>query len=202
MRRASSASRRSSSRTDRLKELRDLGLGTFLDPCPMDIGRDVNFMAEAASSAGIQLICATGLYRKTSATPPISTATDCRYCRRLRGRADRGNSAHRGESRSHQMRDLQGKDHRVQGEVPASRRPRASEDRRAHHHAYRRGYDGPRQLEIFASERVDLKHVIVGHSCGASDLRYHTDMLDRDATWASIASGWIFCIPTACASPR
>lgn len=31
--------------TDRIKELRDLGLGTFLDPCPMDIGRDVNFMA-------------------------------------------------------------------------------------------------------------------------------------------------------------
>ena len=39
--------------TDRLKELRDLGLGTFLDPCPTDIGRDVNFMAEAAGAADI-----------------------------------------------------------------------------------------------------------------------------------------------------
>ena len=33
---------------ERLKEVRDLGLETFLDPCPMDIGRDVNFMAEVA----------------------------------------------------------------------------------------------------------------------------------------------------------
>ena len=56
--------------TDRLKELRDLGLGTFLDPCPMDIGRDVNFMAEAASSAGIQLICATGLYKEEEGATP------------------------------------------------------------------------------------------------------------------------------------
>ena len=30
----------------------------------MDIGRDVNFMAEAAGAAGIQLICATGLYKE------------------------------------------------------------------------------------------------------------------------------------------
>lgn len=50
--------------TDRLKELRDLGLNTFLDPCPMDIGRDVEFIAEAAGASGIQLICTTGLYKE------------------------------------------------------------------------------------------------------------------------------------------
>jgi phosphotriesterase-related protein len=38
---------------------------------------------------------------------------------------------------------------------------------------------GREQLDIFASEGVDLAHVVIGHSCGASDLRYHTDMLDR-----------------------
>ena len=38
---------------------------------------------------------------------------------------------------------------------------------------------GREQLDIFAAEGVDLKHVIIGHSCGSSDLRYHTDMLDR-----------------------
>lgn len=41
------------------------------------------------------------------------------------------------------------------------------------------GTMGREQLDIFVSEGVELKHVIVGHSCGASDLRYHTDMLDR-----------------------
>ena len=30
---------------DVLQELRDLGVSSFLDPCPMDLGRDVEFMA-------------------------------------------------------------------------------------------------------------------------------------------------------------
>src|ERR1700730_8939738 len=49
---------------ERLKEVRDLGLETFVDPCPMDIGRDVNFMAEVASASGVNIVCATGLYKE------------------------------------------------------------------------------------------------------------------------------------------
>jgi phosphotriesterase-related protein len=49
---------------ERLKELRDLGLETFVDPCPMDIGRDVSFMAEIASASGMRVICSTGLYKE------------------------------------------------------------------------------------------------------------------------------------------
>ena len=45
---------------ERLKELRDLGLGTFVDPCPLDIGRDVRFMAEVADAPGVRVISATG----------------------------------------------------------------------------------------------------------------------------------------------
>ncbi|MGH7917054.1 MAG: phosphotriesterase family protein, partial [Candidatus Binataceae bacterium] len=41
------------------------------------------------------------------------------------------------------------------------------------------GTMGREQLDIFQSEGVDFSKVIIGHSCGASDLRYHTDMLDR-----------------------
>ena len=49
---------------DRLKELKDLGLQSFVDPCPMDIGRDVNFMAEVAEASGVRIVCATGLYKE------------------------------------------------------------------------------------------------------------------------------------------
>src|SRR5713226_5168353 len=41
---------------DRLKETRDLGLKSMVDPCPMDIGRDIIFMAEAAQASGINII--------------------------------------------------------------------------------------------------------------------------------------------------
>ena len=49
---------------ERLKELNDLGLQSFVDPCPMDIGRDVSFMAEVGVGVGRAIICATGLYKE------------------------------------------------------------------------------------------------------------------------------------------
>jgi len=38
---------------------------------------------------------------------------------------------------------------------------------------------GREQLDIFAAEGIDLQRVVIGHSCGTADLRYHVDMLDR-----------------------
>ena len=49
--------------TDKLAELRALGVSSFLDPCPMDLGRDVEFMAEVAQRSGMQIVCATGAYK-------------------------------------------------------------------------------------------------------------------------------------------
>ena len=45
-----------------LEELKDLGLQTLVDPCPMDLGRDVTFLAEASERSGIRIICTTGVY--------------------------------------------------------------------------------------------------------------------------------------------
>ena len=49
---------------DRLQELTGLGVKTFLDPCPMDLGRDVEFMAEVAQRSGMRIICTTGAYKQ------------------------------------------------------------------------------------------------------------------------------------------
>jgi phosphotriesterase-related protein len=49
---------------DKLQELRGLGVRTFVDPCPSDLGRDVEFMAECAQRSGMQIICATGAYKE------------------------------------------------------------------------------------------------------------------------------------------
>jgi phosphotriesterase-related protein len=49
---------------DKLQELRGLGVRTFVDPCPSDLGRDVEFMAEVAQRSGMQIICATGAYKQ------------------------------------------------------------------------------------------------------------------------------------------
>ena len=43
------------------------------------------------------------------------------------------------------------------------------------------GTMGREQLAILAEEHVDPRRVVIGHSCGSADLRYHTDLLDRGA---------------------
>jgi phosphotriesterase-related protein len=49
---------------DRMQELIGFGVATFLDPCPMDLGRDVEFMAEVAERSGMRIICTTGAYKQ------------------------------------------------------------------------------------------------------------------------------------------
>jgi len=52
---------------DRIEEMKSLGIKSMLDPCPNDLGRDVEFMAEVAQATGFQIICATGLYKEAEA---------------------------------------------------------------------------------------------------------------------------------------
>jgi len=49
---------------DRIEELKSLGFTSMLDPCPSDLGRDVELMAKVAQQTGFQIICATGLYKQ------------------------------------------------------------------------------------------------------------------------------------------
>jgi phosphotriesterase-related protein len=47
---------------DRIEELKSAGYRSLVDPCPMDMGRDVELMREVAIRTGFNIICATGLY--------------------------------------------------------------------------------------------------------------------------------------------
>lgn len=55
---------------DRIAELQDLGFTTLLDPCPSDLGRDVELAAKVAQQTGFQIICATGLYKQNEGGHP------------------------------------------------------------------------------------------------------------------------------------
>jgi len=50
---------------DRIQELQALGFSTLVDPCPNDLGRDVELMAKVAQHTGFHIICATGLYKQS-----------------------------------------------------------------------------------------------------------------------------------------
>lgn len=49
---------------DKMQELAAHGVRTLVDPCPMDLGRDVEFMARVADRSGMQIVCATGAYKE------------------------------------------------------------------------------------------------------------------------------------------
>ncbi len=55
---------------DRIAEMQDLGFRSLLDPCPSDLGRDVELTAAVAQKTGFQIICATGLYKQAEGGYP------------------------------------------------------------------------------------------------------------------------------------
>ena len=55
---------------EKLKEIKSLGVSSFVDPCPMELGRDPEFAAEVADKAGMRVIIATGLYNEALGIPP------------------------------------------------------------------------------------------------------------------------------------
>src|SRR6266542_4547984 len=54
---------------DRMQGLLDYGIRTFVDPCPIECGRDPELMAEIAQRSGMQIVCATGLYYEEIGIP-------------------------------------------------------------------------------------------------------------------------------------
>lgn len=49
---------------DAFQKLHAYGVRTVVDPCPMDLGRDVEICAEVAQRSGVNLICTTGMYNE------------------------------------------------------------------------------------------------------------------------------------------
>ena len=54
---------------DAFQRLHGYGVRTVVDPCPTDLGRDVEFCAEVSQRSGITLICTTGVYTEALGIP-------------------------------------------------------------------------------------------------------------------------------------
>ncbi|MEQ8841033.1 MAG: hypothetical protein RIB98_08630 [Acidimicrobiales bacterium] len=49
---------------DHVERLKALGYSSMIDPCPNDLGRDIELMVAVAEATGFNIICATGLYKE------------------------------------------------------------------------------------------------------------------------------------------
>lgn len=49
---------------EKVQQLQALGYASMIDPCPSDLGRDIELMVAVAEATGFNIICATGLYKE------------------------------------------------------------------------------------------------------------------------------------------
>ncbi|HYY05684.1 MAG TPA: phosphotriesterase-related protein [Candidatus Limnocylindria bacterium] len=172
---------------ERMQELRALGVRTLLDPCPIDLGRDVELMAEVAERSGVRIVCATGLYKEDLGAPAyfkfrtqfgdaLAEMTDL-FVRELSegiggtriraGVIKVATSAHRITPYEELVLRAAGRAHRATGAPITTHTDE--------------GTMGAEQLDILTAEGVPPHAIVVGHSCGSSNLDYHLALLDRGA---------------------
>jgi len=172
---------------DRMAELHALGVRALVDPCPIDLGRDVELMAEVAERSRVRIVCATGLYKEDFGAPAyfkfraqfgdaVAEMTELFVGELTQGIGETGiragiikvaTSAHKITPYEELVLRAAARAHRETG-VPITTHTDE-------------GTMGPEQLDILTGEGVAPSAIVVGHSCGSSNLDYHLGMLDRGA---------------------
>jgi phosphotriesterase-related protein len=167
---------------ERLRELKTLGVSTFVDPCPIELGRNPELAAEVSEATGMNIICATGLYTNRLGIPVYFRQRSVDEIAEIFARElteGIGSSGIRAglikcatglnEITRHEEKCLRaaGRAHRVTGAPILTHTESATM--------------GNEQLDILASEGANFERVIIGHSCGTANLAYHLGLLDRGA---------------------
>jgi phosphotriesterase-related protein len=176
---------------DKLREIKALGVSSFVDPCPMELGRDPEFAAEVAEKSGMQVIVATGLYNEALGIPshfrmlPVDDIAEV-YVRELTdGIGKTGIKAGIIKTATGGIPGMTAIDERISANEEKTLRAAA----RAHKatgapilcHNNELAPFGRETLDIFAAEGVDFNRVLIGHACGVGNMRYYFDILDRGA---------------------
>lgn len=176
---------------DRLKEIKNLGVNSIVDPCPMELGRDPEFAAEAADKSGVRVVVATGLYNEALGIPPHfrSLHPDAIaevYVRELtEGIGKTGIKAGIIKTATGGIPGMTetAKKISVNEEkcLRAAARAQKATGAPILCHNDELGPFGRETLDVFAEEGVDFNRVLIGHACGVGDMRYYFDILDRGA---------------------
>ncbi|MBM4405994.1 MAG: phosphotriesterase-related protein [Chloroflexi bacterium] len=168
-----------------MKRLKAAGITTIIDPIPMEIGRNVNFMADVAEKSGINIICSTGIYHETGSFAGYPTYFRIRTADELAEiytkEITQGIGARKIKAGVIKCATSSGKvtDNEKKALQAAARASKATGAPITTHTT--EGTMGPEQLEIFESEGVNPQHVIIGHCSDNPNIAYHLKMLKRKA---------------------
>ncbi|MER9477070.1 hypothetical protein NKI60_32290 [Mesorhizobium sp. M0520] len=164
----------------RLVKLRtEHGVKTFVDPCPIELGRDVKAMKEVSEKSGMQIVCTTGFYYEERGLPVYWRARTVDeiaelYVREItHGIGDTGVKAGAIKvSTGAPVISVQEKKfvdaaciaHKATG-VPIITHTTD-------------GCAGPEQQQLFAVRGVPAHRCLIGHSCRSVDPAYHRRIVD------------------------
>ncbi len=164
----------------RLRQLREEhGVKTFVDPCPIELGRNAAEMREIAERSAMQIVCTTGFYFEAMGLPTYWRARTVDEIAELsireitRGIGDTGirAGAIKVATGAPRITDLELKflnaacvAQRATG-VPIITH---TQD----------GYAGPDQQKAFAAGGVAAHSCLIGHCCGNADPAYHRLIVD------------------------
>jgi len=167
---------------DAFQALHAYGVRSVVDPCPMDLGRDVGFLAEVSQRSGINLICTTGAYTEAEGIPftlghlEVDAIADI-----LQQEIEDGIG--RSGIRPGLIKIATG-----DGKVSAYERKVVTAAARA---AQRTGLTllshtencscGHDQIDIVTGQGVAPHRLLVGHSCGRDDPPYQKSLAERGA---------------------
>jgi phosphotriesterase-related protein len=167
---------------DQMQELQGHGVGTFLDPCPMDLGRDPVFLAELSQKSGMRIICTTGMYFEaegntyTFRSLPVEEITAIYVQEIEQGIGDTGikpgaikiaTGAHKVSDYERKLVTAAARAAKITG-VPII----------SHTQEATCGHD---QIDLVTAEGVPAGQLVVGHSDGTPDLDYQRTLAERGA---------------------
>ncbi len=168
-----------------LKEAKGYGMRTLVDATPNDLGRDVELQKIVADRLGINIICATGMYREGRGktgylkfrSQMFDTATEVyeTFAKEItKGIGDTGVKAGvikvatgRGQISPYEESILKAAA-RAQKDtgVPIITHTES-------------GTMGPEQTDLLISEGADPKRIVIGHIGGNANLQYHISVLEK-----------------------
>jgi phosphotriesterase-related protein len=164
----------------RLRQLRvDHGVRSFVDPCPIELGRDAAMMREIAEKAEMNVICTTGFYFEEMGLPVYWRARTIEeiaglYIREITyGIGDTGIKAGAIKVATGAPA-ITALEHKFL--AAACLAQKATHVPIITH--TQDGHAGPDQQEAFAKGGVPAHRCLIGHCCGNADPAYHQRVVD------------------------
>lgn len=173
------------------------GVRSIIDVTTLDLGRDVRFLRDVSRESGVQIVCATGIWRDiprvlTTKSPDVIAALFEREI--TRGIEETGIKAGVIKVANDAEGVTEAAERILRGAARASLRTGAPIST----HSYAPGRVGERQWQVFREEGVPPQKVYIGHSNDTTDFGYLSGLLDQ-GVWLgcdrypggrSVGPGW------------